>query len=85
MVSKKEKERSVTFGAEILKLAGCLDDVDKDVAELCLKVMPKDGHLISLADFMKETQKMKNKLSKSLSKTTYDKKGHTSHNSSLKK
>jgi len=68
MVKEIEKERKVKYGTEILKLAGCLDNIDEDVAELCLKVMPKDGQLISMADFMTETQKMKNKLIESISK-----------------
>jgi len=63
-----EKERKRQNVIEILKLAGCLDNIDNDVADLCLKVMPKGkDKLISIADLMSGVQKIKNKLKKSLS------------------
>lgn len=62
MVSQEEieKERQAKAGAEILRYAGCLDNVDNDVAEAVIKVMPKEGHLISLAELTEEVQKIKN-------------------------
>jgi len=54
-----EEERKRKSAVEILRYAGCLDDVDNDVAELCLKLVPKDGVLISLADFNYGVQKIK--------------------------
>jgi len=42
-------------------------NIDEDVATLCLEVLPTDGQLISIADFMESVQKMKNKLIKTLS------------------
>ena len=56
---------------EILRLAGVLDTIDEDVADLCIKLMPKEkDHLISMAELMEGVQKIKNTLN---SKTEGDK------------
>jgi len=75
-----EKERQKRDAIEILKLAGCLDNIDDDVAKLCLKVMPKGkDKLISIADLMNGVQEMKDKLKKSLSTTKATPSKHNSH------
>ena len=57
-----ETERKRKEAVEILKLVGVLDNIDDDVAELCIKLMPKGkDKLISLADLMKGVQEIKNK------------------------
>lgn len=50
--------------AEMLRLAGCLDDIDNDVAEMVLKSIKKiDNNMVhSQADLMLEMQKIKEKL-----------------------
>lgn len=62
-MSEIEKERKERHVVELLKLAGCLDEVDNDVAELCIKLIPKDNkQLISLAELMEGVQKIKDNL-----------------------
>lgn len=64
MVDKKrlKEEQDRKAGVEILKLAGCLDDTDEDVAELCIGLMPKGkDQCISMADVMEGVQKIVNK------------------------
>ena len=46
---------------EILRLAGCLDDIDQEVAEECLKILPEEGDKISVADLMEAVQRLKKK------------------------
>jgi hypothetical protein len=58
---EKEHKRKDTI--EILKLAGVLEEIDDEVADLCIKIMPKgNDKLISMADLMKGVQKIKNHL-----------------------
>ncbi len=59
-----KEERKRKQAQEILRYAGCLDDVDRDVADLCLKIIPKGEHLISLSDLTYGVQKIKNNLKK---------------------
>lgn len=64
---KKEtiaQERKRKSPGEILKLCGVLEEVDVDVADVCMSVVPKDGKLISLADLTKKVQAMKYKWKK---------------------
>jgi len=60
-----EKERKKRSPLELLKLTGCLEEVDDDVADLCMKLVPNDDKLISLADLMEGVQKIKDKLNSS--------------------
>lgn len=57
-----EEERKKREPAEILRLSGCLDNVDKDVANMCIKILPKGKQLISVSDLMEGVQDIKNKL-----------------------
>lgn len=60
---KNNKERERKGAIEILRLAGVLDNVDDDVASLCIEIMPKGkDQLISMADLMAGVQKIKDKL-----------------------
>ena len=59
-----KEERKRKYAQELLRYAGCLEDVDMDVADLCLKIMPKGEHLISLSDLNYGVQKIKNTLKK---------------------
>ena len=55
-----EEEHKRKDAIEILKLAGVLDNVDDDVAELCIQLVPKGkDRLISLGDLMTGVQKIK--------------------------
>lgn len=68
-----EDERKRREATEILKLAGCLDNIDDDVAQLCLELIPKEkDRLISIAELVEGVQKIKNKLKESLSQSSAD-------------
>jgi hypothetical protein len=40
-ITDLEKEHNRKDAVELLRLAGVLDNIDDDVAELCIKLMPK--------------------------------------------
>lgn len=63
-----EEEHERKDAQEILRLAGVLDNIDEDVADLCIKIMPKgNDKLISMAELMDGVQGIKEKLMQSLS------------------
>lgn len=57
---------------ELLRLADCLDNIDNDVSEQCLAIMPKEGNLISISDLMESIQKMKRKWIAEAKKAVFD-------------
>ena len=63
MKNKIEEERIRKGVKELLKLYGVIDDIDDDVFEECIKLMPPDDEqLISMVDLMKGVQKIKDKM-----------------------
>jgi hypothetical protein len=60
---KQDEEAHMKVAVEMLRLAGVLDEVDDDIAELSIKIMPKGkDKLISVSDVMVGVQGIKNKL-----------------------
>lgn len=68
-----EKEHKRKDAVELLRLAGVLDDVDDDVAELCIKLMPEGkDKLISMAELMSGVQDIKKGFADNLKKVRDD-------------
>lgn len=72
LLKKQEEDRLALHkqGAEILRYAGCLDDIDDDVAELAVGLIPPGDGRISMADLTIGIQKIKDELLEKQEETT---------------